>query len=383
MTDVPRRMLLAMGATGLVLGGAGCLNGDSESDGNGSENAADQNGDGESLTPPARWISASAGSRLYFSYTDLETVRSHEDELSAETLAEIPFVPHGAGGRIVGRMETDPTFEYVLEFGPEGEGGHYVMRGEFDLTGLGLGDPVETVGEFERYEAAGTEIAASSETLIVVDPEIGSIDDVLAAGLDGTDRRIDGSESFETVLEHVGDGTLAFGIVPESADGTTVGRSWSVAAETATYTQVIHGMDTSNVDENRLESELATQSPFTELDEFSLDIEGNTLLATGTVPTSEFQYADSVSKHQAGTSGPVRATVSVGVETATQSVTVVLTSIGASRVEVRDSSGTRATLTEEGEEATLEYEVGESETISVVAVDGDEERVLLTKAVEF
>ncbi|WP_254763838.1 hypothetical protein [Natrinema marinum] len=383
MTELPRRKLLAMGATGLGVGGAGCLNGDSTTDGNGSETSENRSGDEESLAPPARWVPTSAGSRLFFQYTDLETVRSHEEKLTTETLEEIPSAPHGAGGRVVGRMETEPTFEYVLEFGPSGEGGHYVMGGEFDLAGLDLGDPIETVGEFERYEAAGAELAASSETLVVVDPESGSLDDVLATGLDGTDRRVDGDGSFETILEHVGEETLAYGVVPESADEIAVGRSWSVAAETATYTQVMAGMDTSDVDEDQLESELATQSPFTGLDEFSLDIEGDTVLATGTIPVSEFQYVDSISKHQAGTGRPLRATVSVDVETATQSVTVVLGSIGSGRVELRDSRGTRATLTEEGEEATLEYEIDATETISVVVVGGDEESVLVRKTVEF
>ncbi len=380
MTDVSRRKLLATSATGLV-GGAGCLN--SESDGDGSDGSGKQNGGDESLVPPARWIPASAGSRLFFSYTDLETVRSHEPILPAETLDEIPFVPHGAGGRVVGRMETEPTFEYVLEFGPEGDGEHYVMGGEFDLAGLDLGDPIDEVGDFERFEAAGASIAASSDTLIVVDPEIGSIDDVLAAGLDGTDRRVDSGGSFEAVLENVGDDTLAFGIVPGSTDEVAVGQSWSVTAEMATYTQVMLGMDTSDVDEDQLESELASESPYDRLDEFSFDIEGDTVVTTGTLSTSEFRYTDSISKHQAGTSRPVRANVSVDVETATQSVTVELTAIGGGHVELRDSGGTQATLTEQGDEATLEYGVGETETVSVVVVGGGEESVFLTETVEF
>ncbi len=381
--DIHRRKLLATGANGLVVGGAGCLNDDSGSD----ETAADGSGNGDadqgSLAPRARWIPASAGSELYFSSTDLETVRSHEDALRPETIDEVPFAPHGAGGRVVGRIETDPTFEYVLEFGPSGEAGHYVMGGEFDLDGLDLGEPVETVGEFERFEAAGASIAASSDTLVVVDPEIGSVDDVLAAGIDGTDRRVDGSEPFETVLERVGDGTLAFGIVPESADEVAVGRSWSVAAETTAYTQVLHGTDTSDVTADELQSELASSAPFDRLDEFSVAIETDTVVATGTVATTEFRYANSISKRQAGTGRPVRATVSVDVETATQSVTVELAAIGSGRVEVRDGGGTQATLTERGEEATLEYAVGDSETISVVVVGGDSESVLLTEPVEF
>ncbi|WP_339103849.1 hypothetical protein [Haloterrigena salinisoli] len=371
-----------MGATGLAVGGAGCLNDDSESDGNGSDESG--NGDDESaLAPPARWIPTSAGSQLFFSYTDLETVRNHEPELPAETLDEIAFVPHGAGGRVVGRMETEPTFEYVLEFGPSGESGHYVMRGEFDLAGLDLGDPIDEVGEFDRFEAAGASIAASSDTLVVVDPEIGSIDDVLAAGLDGTDRRVDGDGSLGKVLEHVGGGTLAYGIVPESADEISVGRSWSIAAETVTYAHVMHGMDTSDVDEDRLKSELATESPFDRLDDFSLDVEADAVLVTGSVPTSEFRYTAAISKHRAGL-GRADVTVSIDVETALQTVTVTLTSYGANgRVEVRDSSGTRATLTERGEEGRLEYDVGDTETVTVVYVNGDEESEVATEPVEF
>ncbi|WP_137290064.1 hypothetical protein [Natronorubrum halophilum] len=383
MTKLSRRKLLVTGTTGLIVGGAGCLNGDSASNESEPDDSGNQNGDRESLAPLARWIPTTAGSRLFFLYTDLETVRTHEAELPAETVDDISFAPHGAGGRVVGRMETEPTFEYVLEFGPSGDGGHYVMGGEFDLAGLDLGDPVEMVGEFEHFEGARASIAASSDTLVVVDPDIGDIDDVLAAGLDGTDRRVDSNGSFGTVLEHVGDGTLAFGIAPESADETAVGQSWSVAAETATYTRVMLGIDTSGVDDDQLKSQLADTSPFDRLDEFSLDIESDTVAATGTLSTSDFRYTDSISKRQAGTSKPVHANVSVDIETATQSVTVELTSIGAGHVEVRDSGGTRATLTQQGEEATLEYEVGESETVLVVVVGGDAESVLLSEPVEF
>ena len=378
MSDIHRRTLLAMGATGLVGSGAGCLNDDSESD---KCNSSIWNSD---LSPAAQWIPTSAGSDWFFKYTDLETVRSHEDSLLEDTIDEIPVAPSGAGGRIVGRLDTEPTFEYILEFGPEGQSGHYVMRGTFDLAGLDVGDPTDEVGEFEVFDAAGESVAASSDTLVVVDPEVGSIDDVLAAGLDGTDRRVDGDGPFGTVLEQLGDDTLGFGIVPESSDGVAVGNSWAIDSETTTYTQVMTGAGSSELNEDQLESELATESPFDRLDAFSIDIEDNTVIATGSVPTTDFRYTDSISKNQAGTGRPVRASISIAVETAAQSVTVVLASVETgAHVEVRDGDGTQATLTERGEEVTLEYEVGETETISVVVVEGDQESVITTETVEF
>jgi len=301
-----------------------------------------------------------------------------------DTIDEIPVAPSGAGGRIVGRLDTEPTFEYILEFGPEGQSGHYVMRGTFDLAGLDVGDPTDEVGEFEVFDAAGESVAASSDTLVVVDPEVGSIDDVLAAGLDGTDRRVDGDGPFGTVLEQLGDDTLGFGVVPESSDGVAVGNSWAIDSETTTYTQVMTGAGSSELNEDQLESELATESPFDRLDAFSIDIEDNTVIATGSVPTTDFRYTDSISKTQAGTGRPVRASISIAVETAAQSVTVVLASVETgAHVEVRDGDGTQATLTERGEEVTLEYEVGETETISVVVIEGDQESVITTETVEF
>jgi len=138
------------------------------------------------------------------------------------------------------------------------------------------------------------------------------------------------------------------------------------------------------LNEDQLESELATESPFDRLDAFSIDIEDDTVIATGSVPTTDFRYTDSISKTQAGTGRPVRASISIAVETAAQSVTVVLASVETgAHVEVRDGDGTQATLTERGEEVTLEYEVGETETISVVVVEGDQESVITTETVEF
>ncbi|MFA9415567.1 hypothetical protein [Natrinema sp. HArc-T2] len=380
MNYIHRRTLLAIGATGLVGSGAGCLNDDNKTD---ERDPGEQNNDGSDLRPPARWIPTSAGSDLFFKYTDLETVRSHEDSLLEDTIDEIPFAPSGAGGRIVGRLQTEPTFEYILEFGPEGESGHYVIRGTFDLAGLDVGDPIDEVGEFEVFEAAGESVAASSDTLVVVDPEVGSIDDVLAAGLDGTDRRVDSDGLFETVLEHMGDDTLGSGIIPKSDERGSWCFSWAIESETTTYTQALLNRDTSGVDEDELEAELANESSMAEFETVSVDIDGDIVVTTGTRPTTEFQYNDFFAKRKAGRTG-IDVAVSIDVETATQTVTVTLTSFEVGgHVEVRDSNGTQATLTEQGQEATLEYDVGDSETISVVHIHGDRESEFATETVEF
>lgn len=403
--SISRRKLLATGGNGLLVGGAGCLGGwtgsddpddettddERDEDNQVADEQADVEENGEEsdamsdVSPPARWITASITDEMYFTYSDLETVRAHDDVLPAETVEEVPFLPGGAGGRIVGRLESEPSFESILEFGPTSVGGYHVMRGEFDLAGLDTGAPVDEVGAFEVFETATASVAASNDTLVVTDPEVSRLDEVLAAGVEGTDRRSDAGDSFETMLEHVSDAAVSVGVFPDSTvGGRSIGRSWSVSSETVSSTRVVISDAVSDLSEDELRAQVTEESDTNAFESVSVDIEDDTAIIDRTLPASEYRYVDNFRRHLAGTSIPVRATVAIDVRTATQSVAVDLREIGrTARVEVRDRTGTRATLTERGETATLEYDVGDSATVTVAVVTDERESVITTESVEF
>ncbi|WP_154658636.1 hypothetical protein [Halopiger djelfimassiliensis] len=381
--NVSRRVVLATTA-GLTASGSGCLNdSDTSDEPSDSEEPNDEPAGSADREPVERWVPASSDEPTVFNYVDATTVRAREDDLGRETIDALRLEPREPTGTVLDRFE-DPTVEYVLEFGPEYDVSTHVIGGAFDPTVLEAWPLEEEIDEFERYEPAepAVDVAVSESTLVVVDPDVGNIDDVLDAGTDG-DRHVD--DRFETVLEQVGDDHLSSGITAETLGDkeVAVGQSWSLGTEAATLTICVASSDEPPAADD-FEGVLDGYPYADPVDEFTVEIDGSAAVATGTAPIAELETIDLFAERQRSVGQEAQAGVDIDVDPTTREVTVMYTSAGNTDfVEIKTESGRETTLSEVGETRTLEYEDGVSDTVLVIAVAGDTRTQILSEDVSF
>lgn len=380
MNGISRRRLLA--ATGVSAGlasGAGCLGGlefgSSTDDGNGAD-TTDKTDDGPSdLTPLERWVPATGSTELFFHYRDLATVRQHEDALQPAVFEAIPTLPDGESSAVVKQVaDGEPAVDSICRFGSEGVAGNVVVSGSFDPDAVD--ESFESAaGDFDRFERDGVSVAVSSETLVVSPSDGADLEAILAAGLEGTDRRINSNENFEALADRVAESTFVWGKHVRQSEEETGGNglvySRSLETETVTYSTIVTFADPERSDEFERE--------FSGDEDVTIETDGNVGIATQTFPIEEYEFRDMFAER--GSEPPeVYAGVSVETDRKENAVVVIYQSSGnADRVEVRDETGTRAELTQVGHTATIDYEDGASGEITVVAIKDGDESVVLTE----
>ncbi|MGQ3414095.1 hypothetical protein ACT4ML_17845 [Natrinema sp. LN54] len=373
MKRVSRRGLLSAG-TGLVAFSAGCLGRLSDDDDGSSENT-DESG-GSDLSPLERWVPASGSSELLFHYRDLTAVRQYEDALRTDVVESVPTLPDGESSEFVEQVaDGEPAVDAVCRFGSKGVAGNVVVSGSFDPGAIDA-DREPAAGDFEVFERDGVSVAVSEDTVVVSPSDGAALDAILAAGVEGIHRRIDAHGNFAQLAERVGDSTFLWGEYEGSDDGAGAAFSWTLGAETATYSGLAVYADAGGTAE--FEDTMADRSG-----NLTIETDGNVGVATKTIPTAEYEYRDMFAERGSQPTEPY-AGVTFDRDRQSNTVTVTYQSSGtADRIEVRDESGVRAELTEVGETETLEYESGTTATITVVAVAGDTKNVLFTETVSF
>jgi hypothetical protein len=376
MKHISRRRLLAAG-TSLTALSAGCLDRLSDDEAADSEEPDESDGnDGSDLSPLERWVPASGSSKLLFHYRDLTAVRQYKNELRADVVESIPTLPDGESREVVEQVtDGESAVDSVCRFGSEGVAGNVVVSGSFD-PGAVDADLESTAGDFEVFERDDVSVAVSAETVVVSPTDGANLEAILAAGVEGTDRRIDAHGNFAQLTERVGDSTLLWGEYEGSDDGSGAAVSWTLGAKTTTYSRIAVYVDADGTDEFE---ESFTDQP----DDVTVETDGNVGFATQTIPTEEYEYQDMFAERGSQPTEPY-AGVSLDTNRKPNAVVVMYHSSGtAERVEVRDESGVRVELTEVGQAETIEYESGTSATITVVAVRDGEENVLITEPVSF
>ncbi|MFD1564829.1 hypothetical protein ACFR99_14915 [Haloarchaeobius amylolyticus] len=379
MKEVSRRRLLAAtGASAGLASSAGCLGGlgFSTDDGNGADTTGETDDGTSDLMPLERWVPTTGSVELLFHYRDLATVRQHEDALQPAVLESIPTMPDGDSSEVVEQVaDGEPAVDSICRFGSEGVAGNVVVSGSFDPDAVDATFE-SAAGNFDRFERDGVSVAISEETLVVSPSDGADLETILAAGVEGTDRRVDSHGNFAQLVDRVRDSTFLWGEYEGSDNGVGAAFSWELDAERATYSGIALYADADGTDE--FEDAMADRSA-----NLTVETDGNVGVATRTVPIEEYEYRDLFAERGSQSTEPY-AGVSLDTDRKPNAVVVMYHSSGtADRVEVRDESGVRVELTEVGQAETIEYESGTSATITVVAVRGDEESVLITETVSF
>lgn len=377
MQYISRRGLLAAG-TSLTALGAGCFDRLS----NDKTDESDETGgsDWSDLSPLERWVPASGSSELLFHYRDLTAVRQYEDVLRADVVESVPTLPDGESSEFVEQVtDGERAVDSVCRFGSEGVVGNVVVSGSFD-PGAVDAELESAAGDFDSFERNGISVAVSEETVVVSPSDGAGLEAILAAGVEGTDRRIESDGNFASMGERISESTFVWGEhEQQSEDGTNgVGAaySWSLGAETVTYSVVAAYPDPDRTDE--FESEFGDSAT-----DMTVEVDGNVGVATKTSPTEEYEFQDLFAERGSEPTGPY-AGASIDTDWKSNAVVVMYHSSGnADRLEVRDEDGVRAELTEVGETATLEYESGASGTVTVVAIKAERETVILTDTYSF
>ncbi|WP_226040747.1 hypothetical protein [Natrinema sp. DC36] len=376
MKHSSRRRLLAAGASLTALS-AGCLDRLSDDEAADSEepDESDEN-NGSDLSPLVRWVPASGSSELLFHYRDLTAVRQYENALRADVVESVPTLPDGESREFVEQVtDGESAVDSVCRFGSEGVTGNVFVSGSFD-PGAVDADLESAAGAFGIFERDDVSIAVSGETVVVSPADGADLEAILAAGVEGTDRRIDAHGNFAQLTERVGDSAFLWGEYEGSDDGAGAAFSWTFGAETTTYSTIAVYTDADETDE--FEESFADQP-----DDVTVETDGNVGIATKTIPSEEYEYQDLFAERGSQPTEPY-AGVSLDTNRKPNAVVVTYHSSGtADRVEVRDESGVRVELTEVGQAETIEYESGTSATITVVAVGDGEENVLITEPVSF
>lgn len=380
MTDGSRRKFLAaIGASpGLVAAGAGCL--DRGSDAGDDAGGPDGRDDAGSLTLLERWVPADGSSELLFHYRDLADVRAFEDDLRQDVADSIPRSPDVEQRDLVESVaDGEAAIDAVCRFGSKGVVGNVVVAGSFDPDAVDV-DRESSIGEFGVLERGAATIAVSETTIVIGGDDGADLEAILAAGVEGTDRRIDAGDNFAPMLERLRDATIVWGEHEdrrdEGLDGGGTAFSWTFGADTVTHSVVGAYAESDRVDEFERE--------FAESEDVSIEIDGTVAVASRTTPTEEYEFRDLFAERGESQRQEVYAGVSIDVFSERQSVRVRYLSAGnADHVVVRDDQGTRETLTEVGEATKLEYEAGDSGTITVVAVGEERESTVATESFEF
>ncbi|WP_222919153.1 hypothetical protein [Natrinema sp. SYSU A 869] len=367
-----RRLLAAVGfGTSLTALSAGCLDTLSENETDESNEPDDSSA--SSMTPLERWVPASGSAELLFHYRDLTAVRRYEDDLQAAVVEDVPTVPDVEGGEIVEQLTDDKSaVESVLRFGSEGVAGNVVVvAGSFDPDAVDA-ESKSAAGEFEILERDGVSVAISAETVVVSPDDGADLDAILAAGVEGTNRRVDEHEHFAQLTECVGESTFLWGEYEGDADGTGVAFSLSVGSDTSTAVYA----DADRADE--FEEMISDR-----FEDVTVEVDGNVVVATRTVPTEEYEYQDLFAERGSEPTRP-RAGVSIDSDSSDRTVTMSYISRSeADRLEISDESGNEDEMTEVGQTITFEYETGASGELTVVAVGGETETVVAAYSYSF
>lgn len=362
-----RRLLAAAGVgTSLTALSAGCLDTLSENETDESNEPDDSSA--SSMTPLERWVPASGSAELLFHYRDLTAVRRYEDDLQAAVVEDVPTVPDGEGGEVVEQLTDDESaVKSVLRFGSKGIAGNVVVAGSFDPDAVDA-ESESAAGEFGILERDGISVAVSANT-VVVNPDDGAdLDAVLAAGVEGTNRRVDEHEHFAQLTECVGESTFLWGEYEGDADGTGAAFSWTIGSDTSTYARAAVYADADRTDE--FEETMSGQSK-----DVTVEVDDNVGVATRTVPTEEYEYQDLFAERGSEPTRP-RAGVSIDSDSSDRTVTVsYLSRSKVDRLEISDESGNEDEMTEVGQTVTFGYETGASGELTVVAV-GNETKIV-------
>ena len=364
-----------MGTSVGLVAGAGCLSelGSSTGDGNGAD-TTDGAGD---LTPLERWVPATGSTELLFHYRDLETVRQHEDALQPAVLEAIPTLPDGDSSAVVEQLaDGEPAVDSICRFGSEGVAGNVVVSGSFDPDAVD--ESLESAaGDFDRFERDGVSVAVNEETLVVSPSDGAALEAILAAGLEGTERRTDASDNFGQLVDRLGGSTFVWGEYDGNENGDRAAVSWSLGSETTTQSMVAVYADSQRMDE--FENTMADQ-----FEDVTVEVNGTVGVATRTLPTADYEYRDPFAERGSKPTQP-QAGAAIDIDSSARTVTVTFTakSDGVDRLEIRDQTGLRDDLTEIGQATTLEYEPGASGTITVVAVGNETESVVATESFSF
>ncbi len=373
-----RRLLAAMGTSAGLTSGAGCLGGRGlgTDDGNGADTTDETDDEPSDLTPLERWVPTSGSTELLFHYRDLATVRQHEDVLQPSVTESIPTVPDGDSSAFVEQLaDGEPAVDSICRFGSEGVAGNVVVSGLFDPDAVDAAlEPA--AGDFDRFERDGVSVAISAETLVVSPSDGAALEAILAAGVEGTDRRAETNDGFGQLVDRLEESTFLWGEYDGDADGNGAAFSWALESETTTQSMVSVYADPERTDE----FEDAMSDRF---DDVTVKTDGTVGVATRTLPTADYEYRDMFAERGSQSTRP-QAGVTIDTDPSARTVTITYISSGdADRLEIRDWTGLRDELTEVGQDATLEYDAGASGTITIVAVRGETEAVVAEKSVTF
>lgn len=375
MGDTNRRELLAATGTCLAAFGAGCLADDDDpagDDGSGSPDGA--NGQSDDLRPLERWVPDSGSEELLFHYRDLTALETYEDALQASVVERVPALPDGDSAAVVEEAaDGSDAIDSVLRFGSEGVVGNVVVSGSFDPDGLET-DGDAAVGEFETIERDGHSVAVAEETLVASPADGATLESILAAGVEGTDRRIETNENFAALADRIADATFCWG---EYAGENGIGKAitWSLGAEKTTRSEVAVFADA--------ERAAAFESERADAENVTVETDGTLAVATRTIPTEEYEYLDLFAERGSESPRP-RASVTIDSDPSDRTLTVTYHSTdNADRLEVSDEHAHSAELTEVGETTTFEYEAGASGELTVIGVNGDTEAVVAAYSYSF
>jgi len=379
MKEISRRRLLA--ATGVSVGlasSAGCLGGVgfSTDDGNGANTTGETDDGPSDQTPLGRWVPTTGSAELLFHYRDLTTVRRHEDTLQPAVIEAIPTVPDGESSELVEQVAAgEPAVDSICRFGSKGVVGNVVVSGSFDPDAVDATLESAT-GDFDRFERDGVSVAVSSETVVVSPSDGADLEAILAAGVEGTDRRTDASDGFGQLVDRLDGSTFLWGEYDGNENGNGAAFSWSLGSETATQSMVAVYADPERTDE--FEDTISDR-----FDDVTVETDGTVGVATRTLSTADYEYRDMFAERGSQPTQP-QAGVTIDVDSPARTVTVTYISSGdTDRLEIRDWTGLRDELTEVGQSATLEYDAGASGTITIVAVRGETEAVVAEQSVSF
>ncbi|MFA9501168.1 hypothetical protein ACERIM_00125 [Natrinema sp. H-ect1] len=369
MKHTHRRELLVTTGTGIAALGAGCLGIDDDDEG--TDDDADspaEAGDSSASTPLERWIPAGGTDPLLFHYRDLTALETYEDALQASVIESVPTLPDGdSAGIVEDAADGTDAIDAVLRFGSKGVVGNVVVSGSFDPDALET-DGDASVGAFETLERDGVSVAVSEETLVVSPADGADLESILAAGVEGTDRRVEASENVASLVERIADATFCWGQYEGTDDGRGVAFSWSLGTETTTYAEVAVSADVAERD--------AFESEWEGVEDATVETAGNMVVATRTVPTAEYEYTNLFAGYGSEPSKP-RAGVAFDSDRSDRTVSVTYNSSDdVDRLELSDDHGNSAELTAVGEQVTFEYEAGASGELIVVGVNEDAEAVV-------
>lgn len=385
--DVPRRTLLVTAGAGLASFGSGCL-GDPPTDLKPDKVSSES----DALSPAERWIpTTDRSAALQFTHCDLETMRAH---LNADVVDELSPIGGDVEGRLVeaAAIDGEASLGFDLSFGPANGRTGRVISGPFDPDAIA--DRLEFDDERDAFDIGQSDritMAVSAKTIVFA-ADRSKLDAILAAGLDGTDRRVDDDDAFETLLETVADGTYTVGRIDGENDGSdddpfgtaASGYSWAIDPDRSTLTLAAIDDDTDGPGAERLADVVDRTGLERRFRNPTIESEGRVAVATAEQGTDEFERRDLRLQSDDGPNEAVRAGVTIDVDENAREITVEFVSGGdAERIAIRDDGERRGELTDVASRETFEYEAGAEGEIVAVAVAGDRSTVVAVEPYAF